>query len=57
MPAEAVKSAHPAQSLHGLQQKGCHDWQAMRTCWYQEDHLSCFAAVVRVWGGSPCAGM
>lgn len=55
--SNSSKSTHPALSLCGLQQKGCHDWQATRTHWYRGDHLSCLAQVIGVQGGGPCAGM
>lgn len=42
MSAAGIKSTHPALSFCGLLQKGCHDWQAVRTHWYQEAHLSCW---------------
>lgn len=42
MSAAGIKSTHPAPSFCGLPQKGCHDWQAVRTHWYQEAHLSCW---------------
>lgn len=42
MSAAGIKSTHPALSFCGLPQKGCHDWQAARTHWYQEAHLSCW---------------